>query len=359
MSGKKSPPSAPGLLSLFRPYIGWIVLVIILTLAGNALNLTIPRMIASAIDSYANPGFRIEETIGVFLVTVIAISLLLYLQSIVQVMLSERVAKNLRSTLMARIATQDTEYIQKTTPEKLLTYVTSDVDAVKGFVSQAMSSIISSVFLITGALVLLITINWRLTLAVTTVLPIIGGIFYVILSRVRKLFRANQEAIDALNRNINNNIVASSLIRILNSQSYEYDKFLLSSGRSLDIGMQILRYFAFMMPSIALLSSLATLIILALGGHYVILGTMTMGDFVAFNGYLAVLIFPILVIGFMSNVIAQASASYGRIQEVLSLFFFGGGRIQDGDHRSDGRRKNSAPLDHDGHHHTNFWEYFL
>src|SRR5207248_5994171 len=57
--------------------------------------------------------------------------------------------------------------------------------------------------------------------------------------------------------------------------------------------------------------------ILTLGGRFVIQGSMSLGDFTAFNSYLAILIFPVIVIGFMSNVIAQASASYGRISMVL------------------------------------------
>jgi ATP-binding cassette subfamily B protein len=57
--------------------------------------------------------------------------------------------------------------------------------------------------------------------------------------------------------------------------------------------------------------------ILALGGHFVVIGTMSLGNFAAFNSYLLLLIFPILMIGFMSNIIAQASASYSRISIVL------------------------------------------
>ena len=64
-------------------------------------------------------------------------------------------------------------------------------------------------------------------------------------------------------------------------------------------------------------TNLATLTILTLGGHFVITGAMTLGDFTAFNSYLAILIFPVIMIGFMSNVMAQASASYGRISRVL------------------------------------------
>jgi ATP-binding cassette, subfamily B, bacterial len=62
---------------------------------------------------------------------------------------------------------------------------------------------------------------------------------------------------------------------------------------------------------------MATLTILALGGHLVISGSLSLGDFAAFNSYVALLIFPIIVIGFMSNLIARATASYERIDKVM------------------------------------------
>ncbi len=88
-----------------------------------------------------------------------------YLQGIVQTYASDRVARDLRTRLIARIAAQDHAYIQQVTPAALLTHLTSDVDAVKMFVAQAVASLISSVFLIVGASVLLIAIDWRLALA--------------------------------------------------------------------------------------------------------------------------------------------------------------------------------------------------
>jgi ATP-binding cassette subfamily B protein len=81
--------------------------------------------------------------------------------------------------------------------------------------------------------------------------------------------------------------------------------------------MQILRLFAAMIPVITFLTNIATLTILVLGGHFVITGSMTLGQFTAFNSYLGILIFPIIIIGFMSNAIAQAQASYTRIRQVL------------------------------------------
>ena len=70
---------------------------------------------------------------------------------------------------------------------------------------------------------------------------------------------------------------------------------------------------------VTFLANIALLVILALGGHFVIAGNLSLGEFAAFNSYVSLLIFPIIVIGFMSNVIARASASYERIEQVLNV----------------------------------------
>ena len=95
----------------------------------------------------------------------------------------------MRTRLVAKISAQDHAFIQQATPAKLLTNLTSDVDAIKMFVSQAIASIISSIFLIIGAGILLLSINWRLALGVLAMLPIIGVTFSVVLGKVRKLFK--------------------------------------------------------------------------------------------------------------------------------------------------------------------------
>jgi ATP-binding cassette, subfamily B, bacterial len=117
---------------------------------------------------------------------------------------------------------------------------------------------------------------------------------------------------------ISDSILGSTLIRLLNTQQLEYTKFLAANTEAKNIGLETLRLFAAMIPAIGFATNLATVIILGLGGHFVIAGSMSLGDFTAFNSYLFILIFPIILIGFMSNVIAQASASFERIGTLLN-----------------------------------------
>jgi len=292
-------------------------MLVVLTIAGNALNLVVPKLISHAIDAYTQRTFVLSTTVLQFFVVAFFVFALTYLQSIAQTYASERVAKDLRIRLAGKIAQQSYSSVEKLTPAKLLTNLTSDVDGVKLFVSQAVASIISSLFLIVGSSVLLLTINWRLGLSVLGVIPVIGGTFYFALKKVRVLFKRGQEAIDWLNRVINESILGATLIRILNSEDLEYRKFKLANTEAKEVGLNILRIMSGMIPAITLAVNLATIIILLLGGSFVIAGSMSLGDFTAFNTYLAILIFPIILLGFMSNVIAQASASYMRLSAVL------------------------------------------
>jgi ATP-binding cassette subfamily B protein len=314
---KPNPVKKPGLFSILTPYKGLIFALVILTLLANALNLVVPKIMSEAIDTFSAGNFALEKVVIEFSVVSILIFIFTYLQNIVQIYAAEKVAKEMRTKLALKISLQEYAFIDKATPSKLLTNLTSDVDAVKSFVSQAISSIISSVFLIIGASVLLIMTNWRLAIIVLLIMPIMGFTFYFVLKKVRALFMRAQQAIDWLNKVINESILGAALIRLVNSQQYEYQKFLDANTNARDVSLGILRLFASLIPIITFLVNLATLVILVMGGHFVISGTMTLGDFTAFNSYLVILIFPIMILSFMSNVIAQAQASYSRVVDVL------------------------------------------
>ncbi len=305
------------LLVLLKPYTRTVLGLVLLALLSNGINLVLPMLIAHGIDEYSAGTFALRTTLIQFMAATGLIFIFSYWQSVVQTYASERVARDLRTQLAAKISRQSFAYIQQTNPARLLTNLTSDIDSVKLFVSQAIVSIVSSLCIIVGAAILLISINWKLALAVLTIVPIIGVTFYILMKKVRVLFMRGREVIDWLNKVINESILGSSLIRIINSQQLEYEKFLAANTDAKDIGMSILRLFAGLIPVISFTANMAGLIILVLGGHFVITGGMTLGDYAAFSSYLALLVFPIIVIGFMSNVIAQASASYERVNAVL------------------------------------------
>lgn len=324
MAAKKN-----SLINLLKPYKKMTFLLILLSMFSNGISLSLPKIIANAIDTFGknnqisnafSPSDHLSliNTVAIeFLAASVLVFVLMYFQGLIQVYVSETVARDLREKLADKISRQSYVYVQSISPAKLLTNLTSDIDNIKLFVSQAIVNLFASILLIIGASTLLLMTNWKLASLVILAIPIIAVTFYLIIIKVRVLFKKSSEIIDWLNRVINENIIGASLIRVINVEKNEHNKFLEASTNAKDIGLKILSLFAILIPVIIFVSNLATLVILVMGGNYVIQGTMSLGDFSAFNSYLAILIFPILLIGFMSSLITQANVSYQRIYNVL------------------------------------------
>ncbi|HRI21345.1 MAG TPA: ABC transporter ATP-binding protein [Panacibacter sp.] len=315
--GKPPAQKGPGVFSLLGPYKSMIMWLLLFALLSNGINLILPKIIAGAIDAYP-ANYVLQDVVIKYMAAALIIFIFTWAQGMVQVYASERVARDLRSNLSQKISRQSHAYVETNNPSKLLTNLTSDVDSIKMFVAQAIVSIASSVIIIIGACVLLFSIDWKLALVVVMIVPIIGFAFFFVLKKVRVIFLQSRQIVDRLNKVINESILGASVIRVINSQHLEYIKFLDANTKSKELSMSVLKLFAGLIPIIIFTANMAGLAILTMGGHFVITGSMTLGDFSAFNSYLAMLIFPILVIGFMSNVIAQATASYQRISMVLN-----------------------------------------
>ena len=311
-------PKSPNIFVVLKPYKFMIAGLIFFALLSNAVNLFIPKIISHSIDDFSKGSFSMQTVVLEFLVASLVIFFFTFLQGILQTYASERVARDLRTKLTDKISRQSYAFIQQSNPSKLLTNLTSDVDSVKMFVSMAVVSMASSIFIIIGASVLLLTINWKLALNVLVIIPVIIGAFGVVFSRLSVLFKKSREVVDRLNKIINESIIGAALVRVLNAQITEYNKFMDANTNARNLSLSILKLFATLIPIVVFVGNMASLAILFLGGHFVISGAMSLGNFAAFSSYLVILIFPIMVIGFISNFIAQASVAYSRICEVLN-----------------------------------------
>src|SRR5258708_2467558 len=138
-TARKGPPSA-GLLLLLKPYKALIAALIALTIVGNGLNLVVPKLISHAIDAFTRGHFELNTIILQFALVGSLVFVLTYAQSVVQTFDAARVAKDLHTSLADKISVQSFAWVERLTPAKLLTNLTSDVDAVKMFVSMAIAT---------------------------------------------------------------------------------------------------------------------------------------------------------------------------------------------------------------------------
>ncbi len=317
MNKKLRSGSALKIISLAKPYIGFIILVFFISLATNGLSLAVPKIMASTIDTFRKENFNLSASLTILSIITLFIFIFSMAQSFLQTYLSEKIGRDLRNRLIQKISTQPFSFINQITPEKLLTNLTGDIDNLKQVIALGLVQVFSSIILIFGAGALLISVNRNLALIVLTIIPLIVIIFIFIFSKIRHFFKRAQAIIDKLNKTINESIVASSLIRILNSQYLESQKFLELSTQSREIGMSILQLFASLIPLIGAIANASLVAVLLIGGRSIISGSFTIGGLTAFLSYISMLIFPIVILGFISNVLARAVASFERISAVL------------------------------------------
>ncbi|MEN9649754.1 MAG: hypothetical protein RL094_721 [Candidatus Parcubacteria bacterium] len=307
----------PSVFSLIKDYKFLVLGSLVFSIIVSSMNLILPQLIKQGIDSYTNNALDLQNLSIKFFTIGILILVFMYVEALMQNYVGERVARDLRQKISRKISVQSYGYVAKETPGKLLTNLTSDIDAIKQFIAQASVQIAVSLFAIVGASILLLGINWKLGLAVLCILPIIGYIFFFSFSKIGPLFGRSQGVIDNLNTTISGSIFGAALIRVLNSRKVEEGKFVGINAQARDIGLNITKLFSRLIPNIFLVANAATVAILALGGYFVIGGSMTLGEFAAFNAYISVLLFPVFIIGFMSSIIGQASASYARVIGVI------------------------------------------
>src|SRR5690606_27740846 len=118
-----------------------VVLLIVFALLGNGANLIIPKIISRGIDTYMEGSYVLTNVLWEFLLVAAAIFIFSLLQMLVQTYASEKGGLDLRKKLSDKISRQSFAFIQEANPSKLLTNLTSDMDSVKMFVSQAATSI--------------------------------------------------------------------------------------------------------------------------------------------------------------------------------------------------------------------------
>lgn len=309
----------PTLITLLKKYPKTVFFLASTVLLANIFYLIVPKLISAGIDSYTQQRVLGGVFYIQFALVAFGMFLFTYVQSVLQTYLAERTSYDLRNELAGKISNLSYKQIEDQTTSKLLTNFTSDVQAIKDFLSFAVGIIIFCVVVIIGAAGLLLSINWKLAMVVLLIIPFIGVVFGVLFSKLGPLFKKTQEIIDGFNVIIGQSVVGAAIVRVLNLGTAEYKKFREQNDVAKENSLKIIRSFSLMIPFVGLISNLAALIILLLGGKYVIESTMSLGDFTAFNSYVFILIFPIIMLGFVSTNISKAQESYRRIQEVLGL----------------------------------------
>lgn len=305
------------MLSALKKYKWLLLSIFVLSGVVNWLSLLFPKKVGAYIDAYGTGTYSMHAA----LINLGTLATFIFVMACIQFALStytsELIAKDYRNQLIQKIKNQTFPYIRTITGGRLITTLTSDVDAVKSLIANGYVQILMAVITIIGAVYFLISINWKLALFTLSIIPFVVLVFVLIFKKVGPLFKQGQDNLDNINKVINETIIAAPLIRILFSQKTQAAVFEKVNKLSSTIQRTVIYYFASLIPILIILSNISILVILWFGGKQVQFGTLTLGDMSAFLSYTSVFIWPFFVISFSASFISRANVSYARIKEVL------------------------------------------
>src|SRR5579859_8006367 len=230
---------------------------------------------------------------------------------------SQSVAYDFRRDLFTKISRLSFSYHDKNQTGQLMIRATDDVEKVRLFIGQGLVVALQSVVLLVATLLVLWFTNPALTLVILPILPIAFSVFFVFGRMAQPLFMAAQIRLSALNTVLQENVAGLKVIKAFAREPEEQVRFRTAADAVLAQQLKVARIFSFLFPVIFLIANLGQAAILYFGGTQIINGKLTLGEWQKFSLYLAYVFMPMGQLGFIINLMSQASASAQRIFEIL------------------------------------------
>lgn len=304
-------------------YLGayWLTAVgaVISLLLVTAANLSIPQLIRWVIDSGITPGNMPAILWGAAgLVGVAAVrGIFNFTQGYWSEKASQNVAFDVRNDLFDKIQTLSFSYHDRAQTGQLMTRLTSDVELVRQFTGMGLFQFINAVIMLFGSAVLLFMMNWQLALITLATIPLMLVLIGRFMMTIRPLFQQVQARLGALNTVLQENLAGVRAVKAFAREPFEAGRFGSANRAYLNVNLQTVRAFSANFPLIFFIFNLGTLGIVWIGGNMTISGGFSLGELTAFITYLNFMIFPLMMIGMLSAMIARATASAQRIFEIL------------------------------------------
>lgn len=278
-----------------------------------------PQLYRWAIDqgiTERNLAIVLQSGMGL-VIAAIARGLFNFGQSFCAEAMSQGVVYDLRNRIFSKIQNLSFSYHDQSQTSQLLTRVTSDIEQIRTFLSTNLIQVISGVVTLVTIAVILLLMNWRLALISLTVVPLAGWLMARFFSQNSQLFYQVQEQLSDLNAVLQENLLGVRVVKAFVRERVETERYTHQNQSLVAANMKTIVAIRNTFPFIFLASNLVIVTVIGYGGAAVIGDRLSVGELVAFNAYLLLILQPILLIGFAAPAIAQAAASAGRVYEVI------------------------------------------
>jgi ATP-binding cassette subfamily B multidrug efflux pump len=307
------------LLRYLRPYRRSVLIALAAILASAALQLVPPWLTLRVIDHHI-PARDADGLLWIgllFVATLTAEFLLEFLQTTTLQMTGQRIMFDLRMEIYGHLQRLDVQFFDRNPVGRLMTRVTTDVDALNELFTSGVVSVFGDVFVLIVIITAMLLLDWRLALVAFAVIPLIALVTQWFRVHVRETYRDVRVWIARINAFLQEHITGMATVQLFRREQRTAEEFDAINHRHMDANVRSIFFYAVFYPAIEIIGALATALLIWFGGRGVIEGAVTLGTLVAFIQYTQRFFRPIQDLSEKFNILQGAMAASERIFQLL------------------------------------------
>jgi ATP-binding cassette subfamily B protein len=309
------------LLGYVGRYRGAFLAGFVCIVATTALTLAGPWVLRYAIDDLTRTGVtpaKLRFYAGAILALTMVGGVFRFLQRRIIIGASRDIEFDLRNDFFARLQLFEPAYFHRNRTGDLMSRATNDLNAVRMMIGPAFMYLSNTILTFVAVIVVMLSLNVRLTLLSLIPLPILSVAVYLFGAEIHRRFDEIQEQLATISAVVQEALSGVRVVRAYRQEQFETGRFRSANDEYVRRNRKLIRVQGAFFPIMGLLMGVGSLLILWLGARDVINGRMTVGELVAFNSYLMMLAWPMIAFGWVTNLLQRGSASWKRMLEVLT-----------------------------------------
>lgn len=303
----------------FLKYKSNIILGIIFILLSNAAQVFIPILLKDSIDALQK-NITQELLIRYSLLiigTAVVGGVFRFLIRTTIIIVSRKIEYDLRSDFWEHIQKLPTRFFQNNSTGNLMAHATNDISAVRMYIGPAVMYSIDTFSKFVIVIIIMLNLNVMLTVYALIPLPLLSFLVYKLSKKIHSRFTKIQEKFSEITAKAQESFSGIRVVKSYVREKDELKRFTKLSDDYLNRNMDKVKIQAFFMPMLFMITGLSVIVIVWIGGSMAIEGELTLGEIMAFVAYLGLLIWPVIAIGWVLNIIQQASASMKRLLKIF------------------------------------------
>jgi ATP-binding cassette subfamily B protein len=293
------------------------------TAGSTAFGLATPWLLRQAIDTFSSGSSNLGWTLEGLALAIMAAAILeavsRFFARLIITGASRWVEYDLRNRYFAHLETLEPAFFVRFRTGDLVARATNDLSAVRQLFGPAFYNVLSTGLLFCVALFLMFQLSQTLAMWAALVLPIVSVVFGVTRTRIEERFTRVQEQFAAMSDHAQETFAGQRVVKAYAQEPAEIESFRRTSQEYVHRQLSQIRLTGLLWPTMTLLLGLLMVFLLYAGGREVVEGRLTIGEFVQFNTYVAMLAWPMMALGWVATMWQQGAASLVRLHEVLAI----------------------------------------